>query len=617
MTGLDAVLGADRARRPVHAVEEITSSTSWMVTRDGLRLATEVYLPPVGAAAGVPTLTLRTPYGRTSTRDTAVELARRGFAVVAQDVRGTGDSEPGSWDFTIHESDDGIDLVEWITRQSWYDGFIGGLGGSYLGGTQWCLARHPLMSAIAPEVGDPGRQRSNGVRPHLFVDAYSTSVGHGADKVDVDFTERERQMRAETAAGGFFNEPLHGTLSDGLLERYPHLRRLAPLDARRWLWRQLCALDAVGRADLLRTALGKAVDGDVGVSYADTFALNGVFPPEMSGEAYLLPRVEEWELYQEVHAPPMIVTGWYDWGLGPSLESWELLQTHARPGVRERSRLVITPAAHNMPGYLEGVEEHPELDRHYRTSSIVDLLVHWYDAVRTDTVARIPRVTYYLMGAHEWRTTESWPPPGASSMTLHLGAGGRLLAEPPPADSPPDDYVYDPLDPTPTVGGSIVSDVFRPGSVDLTSVQARPDVLVYTSQVLRADLDVVGPLRVTLHAASSARDTDFVVRLSDVFPDGRAILLQSGMVRARYRDLAQGPSLIEPGVVHRYDIDLWATANRFRAGHAVRIDICSADFPRFERNANLGGEQGEPVPARQVVHHDATHPSRLHLTVLR
>ncbi|GAA4090737.1 hypothetical protein GCM10023066_27600 [Nocardioides kongjuensis] len=582
-----------------------------------MRLATEVYLPPVGAAAGVPTLTLRTPYGRTSTRDTAVELARRGFAVVAQDVRGTGDSEPGSWDFTIHESDDGIDLVEWITRQSWYDGFIGGLGGSYLGGTQWCLARHPLMSAIAPEVGDPGRQRSNGVRPHLFVDAYSTSVGHGADKVDVDFTERERQMRAETAAGGFFNEPLHGRLSDGLLERYPHLRRLAPLDARRWLWRQLCALDAVGRADLLRTALGKAVDGDVGVSYADTFALNGVFPPEMSGEAYLLPRVEEWELYQEVHAPPMIVTGWYDWGLGPSLESWELLQAHARPGVRERSRLVITPAAHNMPGYLEGVEEHPELDRHYRTSSIVDLLVHWYDAVRTDTVARIPRVTYYLMGAHEWRTTESWPPPGASSMTLHLGAGGRLLAEPPPADSPPDDYVYDPLDPTPTVGGSIVSDVFRPGSVDLTSVQARPDVLVYTSQVLRADLDVVGPLRVTLHAASSARDSDFVVRLSDVFPDGRAILLQSGMVRARYRDLAQGPSLIEPGVVHRYDIDLWATANRFRAGHAVRIDICSADFPRFERNANLGGEQGEPVPARQVVHHDATHPSRLHLTVLR
>ncbi|SFM31750.1 CocE/NonD family hydrolase [Pimelobacter simplex] len=617
MTSLDAVLGADRARPPVHAADEITSSTAWMTTRDGVWLATEVYLPPAAATGPVPALVLRTPYGRTSTADTSVELARRGFAVVAQDVRGTGDSEPDSWDFTVYESDDSIDLVEWIGRQPWYDGFVGGLGGSYLGGTQWCLARHPLMSAIAPEVGDPGRQRSNGVRPHLFVDAYSTSVGHGADKVGVDFTERERQMREETAAGGYFNDPLDGAIGPGLLERYPHLRTLAPLAARRWLWRQLCALDAVGRADLLRTALGKAVDGDVGVSYADTFALNGVFPPEMSGEAYLLPRVDAAELYQEVHAPPMIVTGWYDWGLGPSLESWELLQAHARDGVRQRSRLVITPAAHNMPGYLEGVEEHPELDRHYRTASIVDVLVHWYDAVRADAVARIPRVTYYLMGAHEWRTAETWPPPGVEPMTLHLGPGGTLLAEPAPADSPPDEYVYDPHDPTPTVGGSIVSDVYRPGSVDLSAVQARPDVLVYTSALLDADLDVVGPLRVTLHAASSARDTDFVVRLSDVFPDGRAILLQSGMVRARYRDLASGPSAIEPGVVHAYDIDLWATANRFRAGHAVRIDVCSSDFPRFERNTNLGGESGEPVPAVQRIHHGPTHPSRLHLTILR
>jgi predicted acyl esterase len=616
VSDLASVLGSDGLRPAVHTPEEVASSTEWMVARDGARLATELYLPPAARTGRVPALALRTPYGRTAMADVALELARRGFAVIAQDVRGTGDSDADAWDFTIYESDDGIDFVDWVGRQPWYDGFLGGLGGSYLGGTQWCLARHPQMTAIAPEVGDLGSQRSNGVRPHMFVNAYSTSVGHGADKVGVDFSEREREMREETSRGGYFNDPLHGDLPTGLTTRYPYLRTLAPMTARRWLWRQLCALDSAGRAELLRVALGKAPDGDVGVSYADTFALNGVFPPEMSGEAYLLPRLDAEELYREVHAPPLIVTGWYDWGLGPSLESWGLLQAHGRPRVRENSRLVITPAAHNMPGYLEGVEEHPELDRHYRTSSIVDVLVHWYDAVRADSVATIPRVTYYLMGANQWRTAETWPPPEGRAMTLHLGAGGTLSADPPPASSPPDSYVYDPVDATPTAGGSIVSDVFRPGSTDVSEVQGRPDVLVYTTEVLSADLDVVGPIRMTLFASSSACDTDFVVRLSDVFPDGRAVQLQTGMVRARYRDLERGPSLIDPGVVHEYDIDLWATANRFRTGHALRIDISSADFPRFERNANLGGAAGVPRPAQQVIHHDAARPSSLRLMVL-
>jgi hypothetical protein len=220
-------------------------------------------------------------------------------------------------------------------------------------------------------------------------------------------------------------------------------------------------------------------------------------------------------------------------------------------------------------------------------------------------------VTYYLMGANEWRVASDWPVPEAKEVKFYLGSDGTLTSEQPQSTSPHDSYTYDPDDPTPTVGGSIVSYLYRPGSVDVSKVQTRPDVRVYTTAPLEQDLDIVGPLRMALYASSSARDTDFVVRLSDVFPDGRAIQLQSGILRARYRDLRGEPELLEPGRIYRFEIDLWATANRFKAGHRLRIDISSADFPRFDRNANRGGEAGEPIPARQTVYHDRERPSHL------
>ena len=166
------------------------------------------------------------------------------------------------------------------------------------------------------------------------------------------------------------------------------------------------------------------------------------------------------------------------------------------------------------------------------------------------------------------------------------------------------------------MGGSIVSSVYPPGSVDVSEVQQRSDVLTYTTAPLERDLDVVGPLRLILYASSSALDTDFSARLSDVFPDGRAIQLQSGILRARYRNQAGEPDLLEPGRIYQFNIDMCATANRFRAGHRLCLDISSADFPRFDRNTNRGGEPGGPVPATQVIYHDAEHPSHLIVSVL-
>ena len=199
---------------------------------------------------------------------------------------------------------------------------------------------------------------------------------------------------------------------------------------------------------------------------------------------------------------------------------------------------------------------------------------------------------------------------------LYLGPSGTLTPERPSESWDPDIYKYDPTDPTPTVGGNIVSYVYPPGSVDVGEVQHRADVMTYTTAVLDRDLDVVGPLRLILYASSSAVDTDFSARLSDVFPDDRAIQLQAGILRARYRDPSREPELLEPGRIYCFEIDMWATANRFRAGHRLRLDVSSADFPRFDRNANRGGESGHPIVAVQTLYHDPQRPSHLLLPVI-
>jgi uncharacterized protein len=574
-----------------YAPAEIRQETVVVAMRDGIRLATDLYLPPVEPA---PAVAQRTPYGRALLAEMFVTLARCGYVAISQDCRGTGDSEPDHWDFSIFEPEDCVDFVEWVTQQDWYGGFLGSLGGSYVGWLQWCMAMHPAMSAIAPEVGGfAAPVPDTAPAAHMFVNAYARSVGKGdnvvgerSESVIVDLAEMERQMVEETLATGYFNEPMDA--------RRPEDRRA--------LYERYSSLPPAERADLLKRELGVR-----NFTYADAEKLSDLFGRQMLGYDYLYPGAREPDLFQQLQAPALVVSGWYDWGLGHTLGGWQRLMREAREPVRSRSRLFIGPNAHNMPGY-EGTE------RVYRGGEILPLLVQWYEAVRADELDEWPVVTYYLMGANEWRTASAWPPPEARVRSLHLGPGGTLVAEPAPSE--PDVYVYDPDDPTPTVGGSIVSYVYTPGSADVSEVQRRADVVTYTTEPLEHDLDVVGPLRLVLHASSSAIDTDFSARLSDVFPDGRAIQLQGVTLRARCRDPEAGPQPLEPGRVYRLEIDMWATANRFRAGHRLRLDVSSADFPRFERNANRGGEPGPPVPAEQRIYHDPDHPSHLVLSVL-
>ncbi len=593
---------------PEFSVADIAVSTMMAPMRDGVRLATDVYMPPVQSG---PVIAMRTPYSRDldSNVGAFMSLARRGYIVVSQDCRGTGGSEPESWDYYVNEPADSYDLIEWISQQSWFDGFVGSTGGSYVGQTQWCMAMHPAMSAIVPEVSGLG-VAVNTMHLHMFLNSYARSVGKGDEKLDVSYEDLEREMIDETLATGYFNEPLHRPLPAALLERYPHLRDLPPAEVEDWLWARYCSLSCAGRAQLI-----KELTGAKSVTIIEIESLSGMLGHRISHDRHTLPHVRMDELVKSLSAPALLVTGWYDWGLNDAFATWDLLAREAVEPTRSRNRILITPSAHDAPGYHEGVQGHPELGRTYRTAEIPELLAKWYTAVREGSFDSWPRVIFYLMGANEWRTADSWPIAGADRVSFYLGPDGTLRTQP-RTGSGSDRYVYDPAQPTPTLGGSIVSNVYPPGSVDVREVQERSDVISYTTESLEHDLDVAGPLRMILYASSSAVDTDFVARLTDVFPDGRAIQLQAGALRARYRDPEGIPSLLEPGHVYRVEIDIWATANRFKAGHRLRVDISSADFPKFDRNTNRGGEPGEPVRAEQTVYYGPDYPSHLEVDVL-
>lgn len=585
------------------AAAEIERRHEWMLTRDGVRLSTRLYLPPVAKA---PAVAMRTPYDKDSegVTKTCVAFARAGYVALAQDCRGTGASEPDHWDYYVREGEDGYDFVEWVTRQSWFDGFLGGGGSSYVAQTQWHMAVHPRMGAIAPEVSGLGIA-TNTARLYMFLNAYARSMGKGEGKLDIGFDELERRMVPETLAGGFFNEPLDNRIPLALRRAFGVADKIDSARAGEILWRAYCEMSCAERADFIKQATGSAA-----ITIVDMESLPALFGQHIAHDAHTLPHDPPAGALSKIQAPALMITGWYDWGLNDALATWSELQKRASPIVREQSRLIITPSAHNMPGFHEGAAS--ELQRTFRTSTITHLLAHWYDAVRAGSLQDWPAVCYYLMGANEWRVAGQWPPAESREVCLYL-APERQLVEAPPVGVGSDSYIYDPDDPAPTVGGSIVSYVIRPGSVDVSKVQERADVVSYTSAPLAADIDIVGPVRAVLFASSSARDTDFVVRLSYVEPDGRAIQLQNGVLRARYRKGRPAP--LEPGVVERFDIDLWATAYRFTAGQRISIDISSSDFPRFDRNTNRCGEPGPPVIAEQRIFHGGDHASHVVLSM--
>lgn len=537
--------------------------------RDGVELATNVYRPV--AEGQYPVIVMRSPYGKGDAQNQqARQYAARGYAFVTQDCRGTGKSA-GEWEPGVHEIHDGLDTQRWILQQPWCNGRLGTAGGSYVGYTQW---------AVAPEADDALRAMCTVVP--LF-DWYESAYIGGAF-----------QLQTMMAWGTMMTRPAEGQkpLVNLLFWNWDKAFRFLPLGT----WDQQLGAEV----PWMRSWIGHP-------TYDAYWAQSRVV-----------------DKLDRVRAANLTISGWYDLFVAQALQRvTEVRQRAGTDFARQNQFLIVGPWGHG-PNAVVG-------DRKYGDESGIpfeELHQQWFDHWLRDEPADIADwspLRIFVMGRNQWRDESSWPLERTQWTPYYFHSGGRanradgdgVLSAVAAADEPADRFTYDPDNPVPTLGGALL--VGPGGSRDQREIEQRDDVLVYTSPPLEADLEVTGPIRVVLYAASDAPDTDWTAKLVDVDPDGKAWNLCDGILRARYRDNLQPPSLITPGQIVRYEIDLWATSNVFLPGHRVRVEISSSNFPRFDRNPNTGhafGADAELRTAQQTIYHDAQHASHILLPVI-
>lgn len=553
--------------------------------RDGTVLYADVYRP--AGAGRYPALLQRTPYDKSATATMSRLILRAteaGYAVLAQDVRGRFHSE-GEFHPFVHERDDGYDTLSWLADQPWCDGRVGMYNQSYVGLTQWqaAMSGHPALRAIVPTV--TASDYHNGWTYQGGAFELSFNYSWVISNLLYDTVKRSSAPERKAAVDRY---------ADTLDEGY---------------WR-----------------LPLELPGEV-ASAAPYYA-----------EWVAHPRYDEfWRgldvsaAYPSLGVPALNIGGWYDIFLRGTIENF----TGMRAGGgsergRRGARLLLGPWNHS--GMRAG---NPIGEADFGVGSTGDAIdvdglhLRWYDHWLREAdngVDTEPPVRVFVMGERRWRVADEWPLPQTQWQEWFLHSGGRAnslrgdgsLSPASPKAESPDRYVYDPSDPVPTRGGGLCCNhVFSlGGAFDQREVEARDDVLVYTSEALTAPLEVTGPVRLQLWAASSARDTDFTAKLVDVGPCGRAVNLTDGILRARFRSSMSEESWLEPGEATLFGIDLVATGNVFLPEHRIRLEVSSSNFPRFDRNPNTGDHSGEMVTASQTVFHDGDHPSRLVLPVI-
>jgi uncharacterized protein len=560
--------------------------------RDGVTLRADIYRP--AGDGRWPVLLLRTPYGKSVHQLTHLTLdpvraASAGYVVVLQDVRGRWASE-GAFDPYRHEVEDGYDTVEWAAALPFADGRVGAYGVSYMGAMPWhaAVAAPPSLKAIVPTTAPNDNFIDLSWRGGAFM--WGTHVMWSLQAIGLSAL-----VRARAGAPDFLTSFL--SLTDSIDGFEESVRCLPPSSF------PLARRDDPAFLPFFFEAMRHPTRDD-------HHRARGVY-----------------ERHGAVRAPALILAGWYDLLLGADLAHFRQMRAGAAtPEAREQTRMIVGPWSHGM--FLNVVGE---TDFGLRANGIMldlredltALHLRWFDRHLKGVTTGIddgPPVKIFVQGINRWRDETTWPLARAVSTPWYLGSRGTLSPEPPRDGEPPDVFVYDPIDPCPTRGGNtLLPRTYPAGPVDQRPILGRRDVLVYTSALLERDVEVTGPVSVVLYAATSAPDTDWVVKLCDVEPDGRTLNVCDGILRARYRGSWETPTLLEPGVIERYTIDLWATSRVFRAGHRLRVLITSSDFPRYDRNPNtgaLGVDATETAPALQRVFHDAGHASHVALPLM-
>ncbi len=582
--------------------------------RDGIRLATDIYRPK--GIEKVPIIFSRTPYNfnswgdgeqRTRTAQRALSVVKRGYAYVVQNERGRYYSE-GEWDILGTPLTDGYDAFSWMKDQTWSNGKIGTLGCSSTAEWQMAVAAldHPSHAAMVPQgfgagvgrVGayhEQGNWYRGGVEQLLF---FSWLYGVEHDK---------------------FKPRIPKGASQEDLVRISRFYDLAPenpeVDMKE-------ALSHLPIKDMLQNMHGKR-------EIFDKMVIRKPNDPEWY----------EGGLYHDnmdFGVPSFWFASWYDVSISPNIALFNHVRTNAKdPIVRDNQYLVIAPVLHCS--YTRASQNTVVGERSVGDARLNydEQIYAWFDlwlkGTQNDFQKKTPRVQYYTMGSNKWQVAEQWPPKKAQMTTYYLDSSGKAnslygdgtlnVTKPGDRDSP-DEFVYDPMNPVPSHGGNVccTGNAVKGGAFDQQAMETRNDILVYTTDPLEKGVELSGFIKSKLFVSSDAKDTDFTIKLIDVYPDGRAYNLDETIQRVRYREGYEKEVFMKKGTVYELDLTPMATSNFFKKGHRIRIEISSSNFPRFARNLNTGGDnydEKEGVIARNRVHHSDRYPSQIQLPLIQ
>ena len=562
--------------------------------RDGVKLFGDVYLPD--SDGPFPTIIQRTPYDKTSPLSNQmldpIKTAKAGYAFVIQDTRGRYSSD-GIFRPFVDEINDGYDTIEWAASQDWSTGYIGMCGASYVGATQWLAATSnpPHLVTIIPNVTASNYHNGWTYQGGAFELGFNVSwtmlqltlANFRNLSRSYDISQEQRSSLIDAI------DNMTLSFKELPLKQFPNLKS--------------------GLAEYFYEWLDHP-------SYDD-------FWRKLSIE----------DNHNKICIPALNIGGWYDIFLGGTISNYVGMTNHgASDKARQGQKLIIGPWQHGSRGSSIAGDQYFGIRADAMALGLDYIHLRWYDYWLKgidNGILDEPKVKIFVMGDNLWRDENEWPIQRAENTRYYFHSNGKAntrlgdgyLDVNPPTDEPYDVYLYNPNDPVPTVGGPLCCNPYfvKNGAFDQGAIEDRSDILIYTTPQLDTDVEVTGPIAVSLWAITSALDTDFTAKLVDVCEDGCARNLTDGIIRARYRDSMSDPSLITPNEPTCYKIDLWATSNCFKKGHRIRIEISSSNFPRFDRNSNTGGEISEDkllLPALQKVLHTSDYPSYITLPIV-
>jgi len=590
--------------------------------RDGVRIPADVYHPK-DTTKHYPAIWVRTPYnfnywdvanGVPRDMTAALTAIKRGYAFVDMQERGQFFAE-GEWDILGPPLSDGDDEIRWMTKQPWSNGKVGPTG---------CSSTAEWQGAVVA-LNNPGLAAFN-------VRGFGAGVGRVGP-----YYEQGNWYRGG-AVQMLFIDWLHGnqkpqrpmfpanTSQEDLirLSKFWDLAAQAPtVDWAKAFWH-------LPEQDIL-----KAVGGPKGI-FADSMPVATV-----GAMIKRTPNDPAWYrggLFHDnmrINVPGLWYMSWYDVSIGPNLEMYNIVRKTAQGEASTQQWAIIAPVGHCA--YTRATERTivGERDMGDARLNYEEIMYAFFDRFlkgeNNGVMDTTPRVRYYTMGLNKWQSSDTWPPRGGQPMTFFLSSGGKantllgdgVLTRTAPAADRPDSFSYDPMHPATSYGGNVCcqGNAVTPGSLDQRKMEERPDILVYTSESFREGTEVSGPIIPTLYVSSDAKDTDFSVKVIDVYPDGRAYNLDESIQRMRYRDGYDKPlAWMEPGKVYKATLQPLTTSNYFDAGHRLRIEVSSSNFPRFDRNLNTGGnnyDETQGVVAHNMVHHSRRYPSQITITVVK